>query len=382
LAREKLVVALEGQTKLLVPKASMDRAAPPTLPAFFNPAASINRDVSVAITEAVGGDTFCDSLAGVGARGLRIAKEVSPRMQVTLVDFNEEAVRIARRAALTNGVERQCEFFTQESRTFLYSRYGKGQKFDFVDVDPFGSPAPFLAAAVAAAKDGGIVSLTATDTAALCGVYPSVAYRRYGAVSLKSSFHHETGARILLNAIRRQAAAIERGILPIGAHSTRHYIRVFAAVRDGGASADEAAKGEGYVIQCRTCRNLERSTVPMDTCGVCGGKARWAGPLWVGDLSTGEVAGRAASTAERKGMRETRGILSALHQASGYPPWSYSIEEICSSLKLATVSEEKVREMLSRAGLSSTRQPFEKTGVKTEGTYSDVLEAVKRGAGR
>src|SRR5713226_10196475 len=95
---------VEGRTPLFVPSASLTRREPPTTPFFFNPAASVNRDISLAITEAVGGRTFCDSLAGVGARGVRVANELSRRMDVTMVDFNPSALRVAERSARANSL--------------------------------------------------------------------------------------------------------------------------------------------------------------------------------------------------------------------------------------------------------------------------------------
>ena len=37
--------------------------------------------------------------------------------------------------------------------------------FDYIDIDPFGSPNPFLAAAIGRITRNGIVAVTATDTA-------------------------------------------------------------------------------------------------------------------------------------------------------------------------------------------------------------------------
>ena len=99
-----LVKHKEGETTLIVPGASLTMDPPPTSPVFYNPAASLNRDVSVAVTAASGAETFCDSMAGVGARGLRAAKEVESIDRVELVDFNPDALAIAKRAALLNGV--------------------------------------------------------------------------------------------------------------------------------------------------------------------------------------------------------------------------------------------------------------------------------------
>ena len=55
-------------------------------------------------------------------------------------------------------------------------------RFDYIDIDPFGSPVGFVDSAMRSIKNGGVVACTATDTAALCGVYPRVCQRRYGAI--------------------------------------------------------------------------------------------------------------------------------------------------------------------------------------------------------
>ena len=368
----------EGSTRLLVPRESLESSSPPSAPAFFNPAASVNRDVSVAVTAAAGGTTMCDSLAGVGARGVRVANETPRRMEVTVVDFNRIALRLAERSARLNGVRTRCDFVLDEARRALYSRHGKGERFDFVDVDPFGSPAPFIAAAVSATADGGTLSLTATDTAALCGVYPAVTVRRYAAAPLNNEFHHETGARILMNAVRREAAAVERGIVPVAAHCTRHYIRVYARLEDGPARADASVKNEGYVTVCRECFDVRGAPAPRELCELCGGKVGSAGPLWLGPLTDGGVVGRAATICEERALTGGMKVLAGLKDVDAYPPWGYSIDGICSRLRKATVPESGVREYLGSQGFHCGRQPFEKRGIKTDAPYASVREAVER----
>ena len=43
------------------------------------------------------------------------------------------------------------------------------QAFDVVDLDPYGTPAMFLDSAVQTCVDGGLMAVTATDMAVLCG---------------------------------------------------------------------------------------------------------------------------------------------------------------------------------------------------------------------
>jgi len=373
----KSVQMLEGGTRLIVPKVSLERAEPPTTPVFFNPAASTNRDISVSITEASSGNTFCDSLAGVGARGIRIAKEVGRRMDVTLVDFNNLSLRLARRSALLNGVKRKCSVFNEEANSFLYSRFRRSEKFDFVDIGPFGTPVPYLQAGLNAIADEGILSFTATDTAVLCGVYPRVSLRRYGATTLNNSFHHETAVRVLLGWCQRVAGSIDMGMVPIAAHVTKHYIRVFVRARVGATKADASLKSLGFVTRCTSCAHTWAGHEPADRCVECGQKARHAGPLWIGKVSDEELVRSAAEEAKARGFSKAEETLRSLLGVDAFPPYSFSIEEICSILKVASVSPERVAQVLRSSGFRCMAQPFEKTGLKSDCSMREMIAAVK-----
>jgi tRNA (guanine26-N2/guanine27-N2)-dimethyltransferase len=368
---------VEGRTKLLVPSKSLTEDPPPTSPVFFNPAASLNRDITVAVTVATRGKTFCDSMAGVGARGLRVAKEVEGISRVSMVDFNREALRLAQKGAVLNGVRRKCEFSATETTSYLYSRYGKDQKFDYVDVDPFGTPVRQLQAALSATEDEGIVSITATDTAVLCGVYPKVCVRRYGASPLNNHFHHETAIRILVGALARLGGPLDNGIEPVVAHATRHYLRVFARVKVGATKSDSALGHIGHVAWCRACGHLSQSRELERSCEKCGGKVKSAGPLWLGPLMEHRVVVAAQKAAKNTGLLSAVAVLSSLVEVDKFPPWSYSIDEICSLLKVPTVSESKVRSRLESSGYRTFRQPFEPTGLKTNAGYEEVKTAVQ-----
>ena len=373
----KLVETVEGRTRLVVPEPSLGSPLPPRSPIFFNQAASVNRDVSVAIAEAVGGATFCDSMAGAGARGLRVANEVRASKEVMLVDINNESVDAARRSASLNGVKSKCEFRVGDTSSVLASRYGRDMKFEAVDLDPFGSPIRHLCAAVSAIKDGGVLSITATDTAVLCGVYPATARRRYGAVPMNNSFHHETAIRILLNSVRKAAAPLDIGTSPVAAHATRHYLRAYVRLEYGAARADSSLKREGYLVACPQCGEVSASASERSSCGSCGKRARFAGPLWLGPLSDSSTLRRSASVAEGRGFVEAARILSSLGGVDGFPPWSYNIEETCSRLGVASVSEGRVTALLSGSGYMTMRQPLETKGMKTTAPIRAIEDAVR-----
>jgi len=300
--------------------------------------------------------------------------------KVSLVDFNSEALRLARRAATLNGVRRKCEFSFTETCSYLYSRFGRDQKFDYVDVDPFGTPVRQLQAALSATEDGGFLSITATDTAVLCGVYPKVSVRRYGATPLNNHFHHETAVRILVGALARFGGPLDTGIEPVVAHSTRHYLRVFARVKVGASKADSTLGRLGHVARCRACGHLSQSRELQRSCEECGGKVASAGPLWIGALTDDGVAVAAQKMAKKEGLIAAASVLKSLVGVDRYPPWSYSIDEVCSVIKVPTVSESEVRSRLESSGYRTFRQPFESTGLKTDADYEEVKRAVQTAA--
>ena len=76
----------EGATKLEVPELERFRTragdyAPSLTEVFYNPIMELSRDISVSAVQVtadeMGSVRVCDPLAGVGARGLRYAKEVA-----------------------------------------------------------------------------------------------------------------------------------------------------------------------------------------------------------------------------------------------------------------------------------------------------------------
>ena len=374
-----LVRIREGETDLLVPAESLS-PVPPTVPIFFNPLASTNRSVSVALVDATSGRSFCDSLAGIGARGVRVAVEVGRGANVTLVDINRESTKLGSRIAKLNKVRSRCNFLPREANSYLYSRFGRDEKFDYVDVDPFGTPVQFFQAALSATRNGGVASFTATDTAVLCGVHIKVAERRYGGTPINNQFHHETGVRLLLNAIRREAATLDLGVRPVAVHSTRHYMRVYVRVQVGPTKAEEGRKNEGYVEWCTRCGNLAKVESPERKCAQCGARLKVAGPLWIGDLIESDTLHNAMASASRLGLPEAEKVLSSLPGVDGFPPWSFSIEKICSALRIASVPDSSVAELLTGQGYKTFRQPLEKTGLKTDAGYADVVRAVREAA--
>ena len=86
--------------------------------------------------------------------------------------------------------------------------------FDYIDIDPFGSPNFLLDSSVKRISRGGILAVTATDTSALAGSYPDACRRKYWAEPLRSEMMHEAGLRILIRKGQLIGAQFEKALTP------------------------------------------------------------------------------------------------------------------------------------------------------------------------
>ncbi|MCK4223274.1 tRNA (guanine(10)-N(2))-dimethyltransferase, partial [Candidatus Bathyarchaeota archaeon] len=209
-------IITEGSTEIVVPKlrafvAKPSDYAPSKAPVFYNPVMELNRDLAVLSLQAfqrlVKRDLrVCEPLAGCGIRGIRIAREVNNVKEVVINDINEDAMRLAKinveRNRLANYV-----FVESKDANILLSVFGAPRKrFDNVDIDPFGSPMPYVDSALRATRRNGLIALTATDLAPLCGVHPKACVRKYGGKPLRTEYSHELAIRLLAGALTRSAA--------------------------------------------------------------------------------------------------------------------------------------------------------------------------------
>ena len=108
---------MEGTTKILVPEKSLDEKVPPKEPAFFNPAAKLNRDFSILAYSAFWKNfdkpkIFLDGLAGLGARSLRVANEIPDAEVVVANDINSEGLNIALDSM--NDLKHSCQLFAEK----------------------------------------------------------------------------------------------------------------------------------------------------------------------------------------------------------------------------------------------------------------------------
>jgi len=385
-------VMREGRVSVVVPRleAYVREAweyAPSKAPVFYNPAMELNRDLAVLALQAyqrmVGREiSVCEPLTGCGIRGVRFATEVQGVRKIIVNDINLEAARLAEFNVERNKLSKRV-LVMNEDANLLLSRYAAPRKrFSFIDIDPFGSPVPYLDAALRALRNGGLLALTATDMAPLCGVHPQACVRKYGGKPLRTEYCHELAVRLLIGCLTMMAAKHDIGINVLFSHSTDHYIRAYAVTRYGAKQADNGARMMGYILHCFACFHREPSIglVPFlkRECTECGSTLSVAGPLWLGKMLDETFCGLMEKEVEGRGLKQEKRILKLLSVARNEaeaPLTYYVIDKICDKLNLPIPPLIEIIDELKRAGFQASPTHFNSRGVRTDAS-AEVVKGI------
>jgi len=351
---------------------------------------ALNRDLAVVALQTyqrtVGRELVCcEPLAGCGVRGVRLANEVEGVRKVVMNDISPEAAKLAEHNARLSDLAEKTEVANQDANLLL-SRYAAPRKrFDYIDIDPFGSPVPYLDSALRAVRDGGLVALTATDMAPLCGVHPKACVRKYGGKPLRTEYCHELAVRLLLNCLAMQAAKYDIGVQPVFSYSDYNYVRVYATVNYGAKQADRSLENTGYVLHCFSCfhRELAKGVTASfrADCPECGSRLQVAGPLWLGGLWNVEFCMRMRDAVRHGSLRGKVKIFQMISLIVGEaeaPFTYYVIDKICDKFGLPVPPLSKVSAELRKSGYQAVRTHFSSKGVRTDAPASAVREAIRR----
>jgi tRNA (guanine26-N2/guanine27-N2)-dimethyltransferase len=346
----KTIQIKEGTVKLTIPDPA-EYALDAKSPAFYNPAMTLNRDISVLICKLLKPLSAVDLLAATGVRGLRIKKESGVK-RVYINDASPTAISFAKKNAKLNKLK--VEITNLRAHEFLATRYKReDSKFGYVDIDPFGTPVPFLDAGVKAVVENrsGIIAVTATDTSALCGTYPAACLRKYGAKPLYNYLMHEIGLRILIKKVQEVAAQYDIALTPIFSHTTRHYMRCYLRAERGADKADKILEQIGCF--------------------------QGAGPMWLGHLFDENLVETMHKLAakDKNICTETKELLFTIKNESTVQMVGfYDLSE----MKLHQVPKIfEVIERLQKKGFKASRTHFSPTGIKTNANEKEFKKVIK-----
>ncbi|RLI60196.1 MAG: tRNA (guanine(10)-N(2))-dimethyltransferase [Candidatus Thorarchaeota archaeon] len=385
----------EGKTTFIsadVEHYSESKGQPTTsLPVFYNPRMRLNRDLSVIFLSAYMSNNrinrICEPLTGSGVRTLRYLNECEGTFEALMFDANPLAVDTARRNVRRLGFQNRATVMRGDAKILLLTE-SREKRFDFVDVDPFGTPAPYLSAAVQSLRPKlGLLAVTATDMPVLCGVYPRVALRKYGGFSIRAPFVHEIAVRLLLGQIFRVAGANDSAMTPLVSLSSDHYVRVWVKIEADRKSANRLVSSYGTIRYCPSC--MVTQTLPLADrqqefvhADGCEGKYREAGPLWIGDIFDMDYLAKAESSLEKHGTemhRRAPDVIQKMGMEAHLMDYPYvDLHAVCDRFNLSPPRNVRVMEKLRDQGYIVSPTHFRPTAIRTNAQVQEIVNIIER----
>ncbi|TGZ72100.1 hypothetical protein CRM22_002289 [Opisthorchis felineus] len=295
---------------------------------FYNRVQEFNRDITVAMLQQYqllhqsewiarkhrqmkrgAGDTcptydglrILEALSATGIRSVRFALEVPKVSKIVANDLDVRAVELIRNNVELNGVGKHVDVTCMDAVELMHKCKTFTERFNVVDIDPYGTASPFLDSAVQCLHDGGLLCVTSTDAAVLCGSTPGTSMGKYGGLAIKNSAPHETSLRVLLHAIQSAASRFGCVIEPLLSLSVDFYVRVFVRIWASPGSVKAIAAKHAICFSCTGCtayhvqplghalpsnKRLAPARGPPvgPLCAECGSHFNVWGPIWCGPL--------------------------------------------------------------------------------------------------
>ena len=315
---------------------------------FYNPTWKFDRDLQILFCKYAyekGAKKFLDGMAATGIRGIRIKKEIKD-IEMDINDSNKLSYQLILKNVRENGIE--ANVLNEKFCSLLFKK-----KYDYVDLDPYGSPSPYIPCIFNGIRKKAFISISATDTATLNGIYKKACIRKYGAIPLRMQGKKEIGLRILIGYIARIAATYEYSFIPKISYSYSHYFRIYGCAEKGAKKADESIEKIGWIYWENGWKIKRYEEIPSK---------KFAGPLWIGNLHDESIL---------KKFPQNKMIKLFIEENSINLPY-YESSVIAKELKSRQPPMERLIEKLRSKGYNAARTHFGGGAFKTDAPY-DVL---------
>ncbi len=357
---------------------------------FFRPDSRPSRDFGVLLVRVLaraGPVRVLDGLAGCGIRALRCAVE-GGATDVWANDADPDRLPLlhANFAAAPPAVT--CRLGAETLQRLLAGCLDRRERFEWVDLDAFGSPSALLPLALEAVAFGGMLYLASTDGRSPTGHDRPAAVRRLGAAARAHPASWELALRLQIGCLARAAWALGRGLEPVLSFSEGRTFRTVVRVRRQPAPGEERLLG--MLAHCHGCGDQqEQSLLRLGRWApcACGGEApplAVSGPLWLGPLQ--EPASLAAMLEEAENSPLTlasagRGLLERLLADPGEPARCWPTALIGRHLRQGPPSLERLVAQLRAGGWRAGASGVMAGQLRSDAPWPLIVATAKAGGG-
>ena len=351
-----------------------------TANAFYRSTSQVGRDLAILAAALYrrqhGHLRVIDAMTGCGVRSLRYhleagadwvwANEGNPELQALLSENL--------RQGMTPGTYRITH---QDANQLFFSCAQQQDYYDLIDIDSFGSPAPFVSSALWAIKFDGLLYLTSTDGRTTGGHAVDKSIQLYGACARSHPAVHEQGLRLLMGCAAQKAA--ERGfhIQPVFSIFNGVIHRAMVRVLPRSAPSDDY----GFLAYCYGCgqfRTADWRQLGQLECEVCGTAPVVSGPMWLGPLHNvdhlSEMAGLAAQWQWPQPIRQ---LLAVMLEEAAMPPYYYPLAEMGRRGQMDIPARERLIKGICDRSYRATRTHLDPQAIKTNAPLTVCLDVAR-----
>ena len=347
----------ERKARITIPKSEKISKQ---MPVFYNPVMKHNRDISILLLNSINKKEMqiADPLAASGIRSLRFLLELDTQTikNISINDYNRDFLKLMKNNLKLNNIKNNKKIIISNNDANLFLLNSTG--FDYIDIDPFGTPNPFLDSAVKRIARDGILALTATDLSSLAGTYPLVCKRRYWAVPLRNELMHEIGLRILIRKIQLIGVQYEKALIPIFSYFKDHYFRVFFRCEKGKNKADKI---------------ISEHSLFED-----------AGPMWIGRLWDTNLANKIYANFLKNELlshdSELNNFLKTIKEESAINTIGfYDIHKIVKRNKLKQIpKQEELMIRIKKSGYKAAATHFNVQGIRSNISLEELIKIINK----
>lgn len=311
-----------------------------------------------------------EALSASGLRAIRYSKEIPLVEKIIANDLSKSAVESIQLNVDYNEANEKVQPNESNAITHMSTH---PNEYHVIDLDPYGTVAPFVDSAINSVKNGGLLLITCTDLGVLAGNgYPEKCFSLYGGTNVWGDASHESALRLVLGLVGRTAAKYGVAIEPVLSLSIDFYVRVFVRVWEKPIKVKEFMAMNEVVVKCSGCYasqgqglgkmqdgnakgnkfglcKVDESMTP--NCIHCGYTNHICGPIWGGQLHDKKFIDeilKLVEEEENKGekshygtIKRVRGMLTMAGNELGIEGEDYE-EQRASQLYFATTTISRV----------------------------------------
>ena len=337
--------------------------------AFYNPQSKIVRDLGVlaalAYQKQQGQLRILEAMAGSGVRSLRYYLE----SHADFIWINEGNYQL--NSLLQQNIEPiipsdRHKITHYDAHRVFFDCFNRRDYYDLVDVDCFGTAAPYLSTMLWATKIDGLMYLTSTDGRTLAGRIADKSLQAYGVYPRSHPALQEQALRIIIGSVAQQAGTKGLGIEPVFALFAGETYRVMLRLTRH-ANLNELNYGFlGYCHHCGNYQTIGWRKLGKTVCSHDNLALTVSGAMWLGALHDRQYLSMMEAIARELQWQKIVKLLAVLSAEAELPPYFLTLREIGKRGRLDLPKRSFMIEALQARGYRASATHINAEAIKTD----------------